>query len=217
MSGRLTLLPKGEQMSAGICCGIRWAGCWPGDGDACPYRKCCEKNRTSAAIGDQNGDDETSTSEISELWETTAEKVKIERRTDLSGLQKSTCQSWQHCEFCSRSLLQSQFPGCLFSPVTIQNDKSLELFSPGAPQMGSLVFCPCFCEGKQAQVICVCVTAKHPHFNHFNKALWCLCLLRAPLFTWVCHSVFRVLSWLPDLGYNSASKLVCFVPMMILQ
>lgn len=119
--------------------------------------------------------------------------MKTELCTDLSRLQKSACQSWQHWEFCSLSLLQSQFPGCLFSSVTIQNDKSLEHFSPGASEMDSLVFCPCSCEGKWVQVICVCVTAKHPHSNHFNKALWCLCVLRAPLFAWVCQSVFRVL------------------------
>lgn len=52
------------------------------------------------------------------------------------------------------SLLQTQFPACLF--FTIRNVKLGKHFSPGASEMGSLVFCPSSCEGRPAQVICAC-------------------------------------------------------------
>lgn len=30
--------------------------------------------------------------------------------------------------------------------------------------------------GEASAGYCVCVTAKHPHFHHFNEALWCVCV-----------------------------------------
>lgn len=134
--------------------------------------------------------------------------------TDPIGLQMSQYQPWQHSEFSGLSLLQTQFPGCLF--FSIQNDKSWRHFSLGASEMGSLVFSPSVCEGKRAQVICCCATAKHPPawqgFLASASAL-CRCLFE---FVRVCLGCCALMST-NYLGYNSASELVCFVPVMILQ
>lgn len=64
-------------------------------------------------------------------------------------------QSWQYYELCGFSPLQTQFPTCLFSRVSIQNDKLGEHFSPRASEMSSLVFAQCSCRGKCMLVIWV--------------------------------------------------------------
>lgn len=108
-------------------------------------------------------------------------------------------QSWQHYELCGFSPLQAQFPSCLFSWVSIQNDKLVQHFPPRASEieLGGLLLFQC--------MIVIWVWAKHPGSD---KGVWCQGLLCVPLFVWGSQSVCRVpcSCFPPPYEYDSDSQ-----------
>lgn len=63
---------------------------------------------------------------------------------------------------------------------------------------------------RENEVVCVCAPAKQPHLNHFNKALWCPCLLPAALFAVrVCLGCCSRLATWTGLRFSLGISLFC--------
>lgn len=132
-------------------------------------------------------------------------------------------QHWQHYELCGFSPLQTQFPMCLFSQVSIQNDKLRGVLSFLKPLRWARWSFHRTAEAKCTLVICVWARWRNAAFltGVFGVRVCSV----SPLFVWVCQSPCRVLrshvDWLTNLstwawfrltGQISASELVYCSP-----